>query len=81
MTAEDALMSWLEERCIVSPQAGTTRTSALYQDFKAWAERTGEFCPSQKRFSQELIDRGFQIRRAMGKVVDGIALKTDGETV
>ena len=64
---------------IVSPQAGTTKTSALYQDFKTWAERTGEFCGSQKRFSQDLKDRGFVIRESHGKVIDGIALRNENE--
>jgi putative DNA primase/helicase len=73
--AEDAILSWMDERAIISPQAGTTRTSVLYEDFKMWAERTGEHCGSQKRFSQELQDRGFKIRESHGKVVDGIALR------
>jgi putative DNA primase/helicase len=73
--AEDAMLTWLDERCIVSPMAGTTKSSELYQDFKEWAEKAGEYCGSQKRFSQELVDRGFDIRRSMGKVVDGIVLR------
>ena len=75
-SAEDAILSWLDERTIVSPQAGTTRSSVLYQDYKAWAEQTGEFCGSQKRFSQDLMDRGFEIRDSHGRVVDGIALRS-----
>jgi putative DNA primase/helicase len=75
--AEDAILSWIEERCIISPQAGTTKTSALYQDFKNWADRTGEFCGSQKRFSQNLKNRGLVIRESHGKVIDGIALRSE----
>ena len=62
---------------IVSPQAGTTRTSLLYQDYKVWTERTGEHSGSQKRFSQDLKDRGFTIRESHGKVIDGIALRNE----
>ena len=51
---EDALLCWMEERCIVSVHAGRTKSSDLYQDFKAWAERAGESCGSQKEFSQNL---------------------------
>ena len=76
---EDAVRTWMDERVIVSPQAGTTKTSALYQDYKAWAERTGEFCGSQKRFSQDLKDRGFAIRIFNGSVVDGISLRSENE--
>ena len=77
--AEDALLSWLNERVIVSPQAGTTRTSVLYRDYKEWAERTGEFCGSQKRFSQDLTDRGFEIRQSHGMVIDGVSLRPKDE--
>jgi len=78
-STEDAILSWLEDRAVVSPQAGCTKSSVLYQDYKKWAERTGEFCGSQKRFSQDLVDRGFNIRRSMGKVVDGIQLRTEDQ--
>lgn len=74
---EDALLSWMDERCIVSPQARSTKTSALYTDFKMWAERTGERCGSQREFSQKLQEHGFVIRRSMGKVADGIALRDE----
>jgi putative DNA primase/helicase len=74
---EDAILAWMDERCIVSAQAGTAKTSALYADFKCWAERTGEFCGSQKRFSQGLQDHGFVIRESHGKVVDGIVLRSE----
>lgn len=73
---EDAILNWMDDRCIVSPQAGTTRTSVLYTDFKCWAERTGEFCGSTKRFSQNLKSRGFVIRESQYKVIDGIALRS-----
>jgi putative DNA primase/helicase len=78
LNSEDALASWMDECVIQSPQAGTTKTSLLYQNFKLWAERTGEYCGSQKRFSQDLKDRGFVIRESHGKVIDGIALRDDG---
>ena len=77
LSAEDAIATWIAERVIVSPQAGTTRTSLLYQDYKVWTERTGEHSGSQKRFSQDLKDRGFTIRESHGKVIDGIALRTE----
>jgi putative DNA primase/helicase len=75
---EDAIKSWMDERCVVSPQAGTTKTSALYQDYKAWTELAGEFCGSQKNFSQDMKDRGFVIRESSGRsVIDGIAIRNE----
>jgi putative DNA primase/helicase len=72
---EDAILSWQADRCIVSPQVGSTKSSLLYQDYKAWAERTGEFCGSQKRFSQDLIDRGFKSYPSNGVRFEGIKLR------
>jgi putative DNA primase/helicase len=72
---EDALRTWMDERCIVSPQAGSAKTSMLYQDFKAWAERTGEPSGSQKRFSQQLRDHGFKTYVSNGVRFEGISIR------
>jgi putative DNA primase/helicase len=71
---EDAILSWLDDRAIVSPQAGSTESSALYQDYKTWAERVGEYCGPQKRFSQQLMDHGFKTYRSNGTRFEGIKL-------
>jgi putative DNA primase/helicase len=77
--AEDALLAWMDERVVVSPQAGSTRTSALYRDYKEWAEKAGEYCGSQKRFSQDLQDRGYIIRMSNGALIDGMSLRSKDE--
>jgi putative DNA primase/helicase len=74
LAAEDVFQTWLDDRCILSPQAGSTKSSLLYEDFRKWAERSGERCGTQRWFSQGLMERGFKIRRSMGKRVDGITL-------
>ncbi len=75
LLSEDAISSWVEERALVSPQAGSTKSSVLYQDFKQWAEQRGEHCGSEKRFSQELADRGFRKYRSNGTRFECIGLK------
>ena len=35
----------------------------LYADWREWAEKAGEFVGSQKRLTQELIDRDFTVHR------------------
>jgi len=71
---EDAILRWLDEQCIVSPQAGSTKASELYKNYKTWAEQTGEFCLNQKRFGQELQDHGFKSYQSNGVRYEGINL-------
>ena len=65
LEAEDAVAAWMGECCIIdaSLQLGS---SPLFASWKAWAERTGEHAGSQKRFSQNLSNRGFQAVRLSG---------------
>lgn len=81
--AEDALALWLCDR--TERKAGAwENTTALFNDWKEWAESSGEFVGSQKRFSESLGARGYQkhdTNKARG--FDGITLKkkavTDGD--
>jgi hypothetical protein len=67
----------LNERCIVGRQYETS-SSALFKNYKQWAEETNEYVPSQKDFSQSLLDHGFGHRHARdGWVFKGVALTTD----
>jgi putative DNA primase/helicase len=62
LEAEDAVGQWIGECCITGKTAYAT-SAALFASWKAWAERAGEFVPSQKRFSQNLQGRGFTPER------------------
>lgn len=57
--AEDAIGRWIEERCLLSTNANSL-TAELFNDWKQWAEATGEFAGSQRRFSDLLINRGVE---------------------
>ncbi len=83
-TEEDALARWLEERTERKDGAWEPAT-ALFADWKAWAESNGEFVGSQKRFSVNLATRGYSpARKNKARGFDGIALRrgqvTDGDT-
>jgi putative DNA primase/helicase len=41
-------------------------TADLFQSWRQWAERAGEFVGSQKRFSQLMHSRGFKPEREGG---------------
>ncbi|ODU09053.1 MAG: hypothetical protein ABS84_10115 [Rubrivivax sp. SCN 71-131] len=57
--AEDALGRWLDERCARDVNAKSL-TTELFSDWKHWAETSGEFIGSQRRFSDLLITRGIE---------------------
>ncbi len=57
--AEDALGRWLDERCVREANAKTL-TAELFNDWKQWADSSGEFVGSQRRFSDLLITRGVE---------------------
>ena len=57
--AEDALGRWLDERCEAGANHAET-SAALFADWKNWAEASGEFVGSIKRFAENLTNRGFE---------------------
>lgn len=74
LEAEDATSAWLDECCIRDPNAWATSTE-LFTSWKAWAERSGEFVGSLKRFGQNLEGRGFQpMRKRDGRGFQGIEI-------
>lgn len=56
LESEDGLAAWMEEAGASDPDAWES-TTALYGSYKAWAERSGEYSGSLKKFSQRLEDR------------------------
>jgi putative DNA primase/helicase len=74
--AEDAMGRWIQERCVLAPNA-TALTFELFGDWKQWAESNGEFLGSMRRFSEALLTRRLQKWRASGGMrgFAGIGLK------
>jgi putative DNA primase/helicase len=58
LAGEDVLGQWLEERCLISAKIEFTGTSALYDDWRSWCDRSGLPAGSSKAFSQRLSERG-----------------------
>ncbi len=80
---EDALARWLED-CTELKDGAWESASVLFGNWKSWAESSGEFVGSQKRFSENLAARGYkQLRKKTGRGFDGIRLiqnpVTDGD--
>ena len=77
LNAEDAIGGWIEDRCTVDATLWTAG-SALFGDYKACCEKTGERPMSQKRFTQALEARGFaQARTAAARGFAGIGFRRD----
>jgi putative DNA primase/helicase len=63
LEAEDAIQAWLDECCIIDSSKWTA-VGDLFDLWKRWTEANGEFTGSARRFSQSLVDRGFEpVRR------------------
>ena len=73
---EDAMGRWLDERCKLGAN-DKALTVTLFNDWKQWAEMSGEFVGTQRRFSDALITRRFdKWRNSMGvRGFAGIDLK------
>jgi putative DNA primase/helicase len=62
LEGEDALTAWIEE-CCETDRLAWTRVSDLYASWKAWADKSGEYAGSTKRFVQTLEGHGYEQRR------------------
>lgn len=75
MQAEDTLGAWLDDCCELA-SAGRANGADAYRSFKRWSEQAGEYVPSQKRFTQKLVDRGFSNNRtSKSRYFMGFSLK------
>jgi putative DNA primase/helicase len=76
LEAEDALGRWISEECIENPSAAAP-SDELYQSWKTWTEKWGEYAGSMRKFSDDLVKRGFSRSRSNRKrLFQGIALNT-----
>jgi putative DNA primase/helicase len=64
LESEDAVSLWLEE-CTVPDRDAWESSSALFSSWKTWAERTGEYVGTQRRFLQNLETKGLIWERRM----------------
>ena len=72
---EDSLAAWILECCETNPNS-REGSLALFSNWKNWAEKTGEFAGTNKRFAQNLEARGFHRSRSnTGQGFLGLRLK------
>ena len=65
LESEDAIAAWIDEACERDPNAWE-KSTALFANWKAWAERSGEPFGDIKRFRDRLEARGIYHQRQPG---------------
>jgi putative DNA primase/helicase len=69
---QDVIGHFLDTRCVVEVGLESSARK-LYQAYKQWAEQTGEWVMNERRFSNEMADRGFtKVRQSDGMLWKGI---------
>jgi putative DNA primase/helicase len=72
---QDTVAQWIEDWIVRDVYAFTT-TTKLFKCWKLWCERTNNFCGTERAFSDDLEDHGFERdRRKYGRGFKGIALR------
>jgi putative DNA primase/helicase len=74
----DMLAGFVEERCVVRPDAWAT-FAELYASYRDWCDESGEKAETKRRFGTRLKERGFEPDRGTGNVPirRGIGLRDD----
>lgn len=73
LQGEDTIGAWIEDCVIVGD--GRVQSGEAYRSFSAWAEKQGEYVPSQKRFVQRIADRGFTLKKSGARYIEGLRLR------
>jgi putative DNA primase/helicase len=77
--AEDAVARWVDECCILDPQAWES-VGELYLSYRRWADSAGEYVSTKKQFSQNLEARGYRYQRKdTGRGFAGLRLPLPSE--
>lgn len=75
----DMVGRFLGERCLLA-KGYHTRSSDLFNDWSRWCASEGEEAGTNKAFTTELQNRGFDTKRTnVGAVVQGIGLAAEGD--
>jgi putative DNA primase/helicase len=72
----DVVGQWLEERCVLTPDASTP-TSSAYADYAQWAAGEIGWALTHLRWRRHLADRGFEAAKGTHgqRVIKGLALR------
>ena len=71
---QDSIAQFLDEKCTIGDLYAEDNT-ALYEAYKDFCNKTGEYPRHQRRFSQNLKERGLIQRRGTTRIWQGLMLK------
>jgi P4 family phage/plasmid primase-like protien len=78
---QDTLEQWIRSECVVREEV-QVRIKPLYENYRKWAEQSGEEPLSQRQWSERLTERGFERKRTgHAWYRHGIGLLGQGEGV
>jgi P4 family phage/plasmid primase-like protien len=78
-TESDQLARFIEERCIVVPNA-QAKARWLYERYRGWVEHSGENAMTETTFGLSIRERGFQVKPTKGgKLYLGIGFQEGGD--
>lgn len=76
---ENWLENFLEECCVMEPDARAP-AGELYQTYREWAQRSGDYVRRDVEFSDAMVERGFPKKTPAGRKV-WIGLRIDHKAV
>ena len=80
LAAEDALARWIED-CTEKKDGAWESATGLFSSWKQWTDTAGEYAGSQKRFSDNLVARGFSpMRTKAARGFSGIRMRANVAT-
>ncbi|MFP3976011.1 MAG: phage/plasmid primase, P4 family, partial [Dehalococcoidia bacterium] len=63
----DSIEQFIDDCCVVEATA-SVKSSTLYEFFRTWASDNGEYTLSGKKFSNRLVEKGFEKKKAKNGV-------------
>lgn len=76
---EDVIGRFVEDACIFAATNSVTSTQ-IYDSFLHWCKKNGEHAPSQRKFSDDLVNRGFNKQKtATANKFIGVTVRTMAE--
>jgi len=71
------ISSWIKECCITDVNS-EEQSSVLYEPFRLWPHKKGEYVVNTRKFKQKLEERGILLSRASkGSMYSGLRLQED----
>ena len=81
LAAQDVFEMWLSECCLRGPEFEEV-SSWVYESFRQWKKTRGERVPGHNKFSEQLTELGFELRRSnRARRVIGLRLTEEERTM